>query len=129
MKTKLFYIAALFSLFISCRKSTDYKEKLTGIWQLNNVPEVLKNSGDDIAYNAEVLRNATIAFESNGSLVTNISKLQQKGSWSVSDDGTILKMKAEGLKFDESLPLEFENERTIIIRNNSKKLVFKKLKD
>jgi hypothetical protein len=38
-------------------------------------------------------------------------------------------LKAEGLRFDEQLALNFENERTITIKNNGKKFVFKKVKD
>lgn len=122
-----FFIAAL--LFSCGKKSIDYKEKLQGIWQLSNVPEVLKVSGDDISYNADELRTATIALEPGNKLITNVNKITQKGSWSVSDDGSVLMLKAEGLKFDEKLALNFENERTITIKNNGKKFVFKKVKD
>lgn len=126
------YLTLFLLLFtiISCgKKSINYKEKLEGIWQLSNVPEVLKTSGDDISYNADALRTATIALESGGKLITNVNKITQKGSWSVSDDGSVLMLKAEGLRFDEQLALNFENERTITIKNNGKKFVFKKVKD
>jgi hypothetical protein len=120
----------LFTALLSCgKKGIDYKEKLEGIWQLSNVPEVLKVSGDDITYNADALRTATIAFESNGELITNVNKLSQKGSWSVAEDGSVIMLKAEGLKFDEKFALNFENERTIMIKNNGKKFMFKKIKD
>jgi len=131
MKAKTFILLLITVIAISScgKKSIDYKEKLEGIWQLSNVPEVLKVSGDDIAYNADALRTATIAFESGGKLITNVNKITQKGSWSVSDDGSVLMLKAEGLRFDEKLALNFENERTISIKNNGKKFVFKKVKD
>jgi hypothetical protein len=131
MKAKsifLFFLAAFF--LSSCgKKSIDYKEKLEGIWQLSNVPDVLKVAGNEMQYNADALRTATIAFESGGKLITNVNKLTQKGTWSVSDDGSVIMLKAEGLKFDEKYALNFENERTITIKNNGKKFVFKKIKD
>jgi hypothetical protein len=116
-------------LFSCGKKSIDYKEKLEGIWQLSNVPDVLKVAGNEMQYNADALRTATIAFESGGKLITNVNKLNQKGTWSVSDDGSVIMLKAEGLKFDEKYALNFENERTITIKNNGKKFVFKKIKD
>ena len=122
-------ILVLVFLFSCGKKSIDYKEKLEGIWQLSNVPEVLKVSGDDIPYNADALRTATIAFESNGNLITNVNKLTQKGTWSVAEDGSVIMLKADGLKFDEKYALNFENERTIMIKNNGKKFMFKKIKD
>ena len=128
-KTLLSSMILLMALFSCGKKSIDYKEKLEGIWQLSNVPEVLKVSGDEIPYNADALRDATIAFESGGKLTTNVNKKTQKGSWSVSDDGSVIMLKAEGLRFDEQLALNFENERTIVITNNGKKFVFKKIKD
>lgn len=131
MKVKSIFLFLWAVVFLSScgKKSINYKEKLEGIWQLSNVPEVLKTSGDDISFNADVLRTATIAFESGGKLITNVNKITQKGSWSVSDDGSVLMLKAEGLRFDEQLALNFENERTITIKNNGKKFVFKKVKD
>jgi len=131
MKVKSIFLFLWAVVFLSScgKKSINYKEKLEGIWQLSNVPEVLKTSGDDISYNADALRTATIAFESGGILITNVNKITQKGSWSVSDDGSVLMLKAEGLRFDEQLALNFENERTITIKNNGKKFVFKKVKD
>ena len=131
MKLKSIFLFLCAAVFLSScgKKSINYKEKLEGIWQLSNVPEVLKTSGDDISFNADVLRTATIAFESGGKLITNVNKITQKGSWSVSDDGSVLMLKAEGLRFDEQLALNFENERTITIKNNGKKFVFKKVKD
>jgi hypothetical protein len=131
MKVKSIFLFLWAVVFLSScgKKSINYKEKLEGIWQLSNVPEVLKTSGDDISYNADALRTATIAFESGGKLITNVNKITQKGSWSVSDDGSVLMLKAEGLRFDEQLSLNFENERTITIKNNGKKFVFKKVKD
>jgi hypothetical protein len=131
MKVKSIFLFLWTVVFLSScgKKSIDYKEKLEGIWQLSNVPEVLKVSGDDFSYNADALRTATIAFESGGKLITNVNKITQKGSWSVSDDGSVLMLKAEGLRFDEQLALNFENERTISIKNNGKKFVFKKVKD
>ncbi len=131
MKVKSIFLFLCAAVFLSScgKKSINYKEKLEGIWQLSNVPEVLKTSGDDISFNADVLRTATIAFESGGKLITNVNKITQKGSWSVSDDGSVLMLKAEGLRFDEQLALNFENERTITIKNNGKKFVFKKVKD
>lgn len=131
MKVKSIFLFLWAVVFLSScgKKSINYKEKLEGIWQLSNVPEVLKTSGDDISYNADALRTATIAFESGGKLITNVNKITQKGSWSVSDDGSVLMLKAEGLRFDEQLALNFENERTITIKNNGKKFVFKKVKD
>ncbi len=131
MKVKSIFLFLWTVVFLSScgKKSINYKEKLEGIWQLSNVPEVLKTSGDDISFNADVLRTATIAFESGGKLITNVNKITQKGSWSVSDDGSVLMLKAEGLRFDEQLALNFENERTITIKNNGKKFVFKKVKD
>jgi hypothetical protein len=126
----LFPTLCIAVLFFSCgKKSIDYNEKLQGIWQLSNVPEVLKVSGDDISYNADELRTATIAFESGNKLITNVNKITQKGSWLVSDDGSVIMLKAEGLRFDEKMALNFENERTISIKNNGKKFVFKKVKD
>ena len=131
MKVKSIFLFLWAVVFLSScgKKSINYKEKLEGIWQLSNVPEVLKTSGDDISYNADALRTATIAFESGGKLITNVNKITQKGSWSVSDDGSVLMLKAEGLRFDEQLSLNFENDRTITIKNNGKKFVFKKVKD
>ena len=131
MKVKSIFLFLWAVVFLSScgKKSINYKEKLEGIWQLSNVPEVLKTSGDNISYNADALRTATIAFESGGKLITNVNKITQKGSWSVSDDGSVLMLKAEGLRFDEQLALNFENERTITIKNNGKKFVFKKVKD
>ena len=131
MKVKSIFLILCTVVFLSScgKKSIDYKEKLEGIWQLSNVPEVLKVSGDDFSYNADALRTATIAFESGGKLITNVNKITQKGSWSVSDDGSVLMLKAEGLRFDEQFALNFENERTISIKNNGKKFVFKKVKD
>jgi hypothetical protein len=131
MKVKSIFLFLWAVVFLSscAKKSIDYKEKLEGIWQLSNVPEVLKVSSDDFSYNADVLRTATIALESGGKLITNVNKITQKGSWSVSDDGSVLMLKAEGLRFDEQLALNFENERTISIKNNGKKFVFKKVKD
>ncbi len=126
----LFPTLCIALLFFSCgKKSIDYKEKLQGIWQLSNVPEVLKVSGDEISYKADELRTATIAFESGNKLITNVNKITQKGTWSVSDDGSVIMLKAEGLRFDEKMALIFENERTISIKNNGKKFVFKKVKD
>jgi hypothetical protein len=122
-------VLVLISLFSCGKKSIDYKEKLEGIWQLSNVPDVLKVAGNEMQYNADALRTATIAFESGGKLITNVNKLNQKGTWSVSDDGSVIMLKAEGLKFDEKYALNFENERTITIKNNGKKFVFKKIKD
>ena len=131
MKVKSIFLFLWTVVFLSScgKKSINYKEKLEGIWQLSNVPEVLKTSGDDISFNADALRTATIAFESGGKLITNVNKITKKGSWSVSDDGSVLMLKAEGLRFDEQLALNFENERTITIKNNGKKFVFKKVKD
>ncbi len=130
MKNIIFHTIIIAFFIASCGKKTiNYKEKLEGIWQITNVADLLKIAGDDISYNAESIRNATLAFEPNGTLIANIGKLQQKGKWSVAKNGTTIMMKADGLKFDETLPLEFENERTIIISNTGKKFVLKKIKD
>ena len=130
MKNIILYTIIIAFFIASCGKKTiNYKEKLEGIWQITNVADILKIAGDDMPHNAEAIRNATLAFESNGTLIANIGKLQQKGKWSVAKNGTTIMMKADGLKFDETLPLQFENERTIVIHNNGKKFILKKIKN
>ena len=49
-------VLVLISLFSCGKKSIDYKEKLEGIWQLSNVPEVLKVAGNEMQYNASLFR-------------------------------------------------------------------------
>ncbi len=113
----------------SCnRKSINYKEKLRGIWQISNASEILKVK-DYPGLKSEDISKGTISFSKNGKILTNIGKLQHKGTWSVDDDGTALKIKAEGLRFDENIPIAFENERTIVIRNAGVKFILSKIQD
>lgn len=129
MKNKLFPILFLMLLLTAAcgRKTVNYKQKMTGIWQVSNVGDILKASGDDMNHNADAIRNATINFQSNGKMIAKIGKLEQKGTWTVAEDGTALQMKADGIRFDERLPLNFDNELTIIIKNTGKKIVLKKI--
>jgi hypothetical protein len=113
----------------SCnRKSIDYKEKLCGIWQISNAADILKVK-DYPGLNSEDISKGTISFTKNGKLLTNIGKLQHKGKWSVSEDGTALKIKADSIRFDENIPIAFENERTIVINNAGIKFVMSKIQD
>ena len=124
---KISNLPLLFLICISCgSRQINYKEKLEGIWQISNFSEIMK-SEEESKYDSEEIRNATLAFESNGKLIANIGKKRQDGKWSVSKDGRVLQLKADSLKFDENLKLIFENERTISIYNNGKKFELKKI--
>ena len=124
---RLFSTIILLSILTSCgSKQINYKEKLEGIWQISNFSDIMKH-GDESKYDSEEIRNATLAFESNGKLIANIGKKRQDGKWTVSKDGRVLQLKADSLKFDENLKLIFENERTISIYNNGKKFELKKI--
>jgi hypothetical protein len=124
---KISNMLLLFLICISCSsKYINYKEKLEGIWQISNFSDIMKH-GDESKYDSEEIRNATLAFESNGKLIANIGKKRQDGKWTVSKDGRVLQLKADSLKFDENLKLIFENERTISIYNNGKKFELKKI--
>jgi hypothetical protein len=127
IQKKLLTFFSLYFLFSACSSTQiNYKEKLEGIWQISNFSEIMKH-GDDSKYDSEEIRNATLAFESNGKLIANIGKKRQDGKWTVSKDGRVLQLKADSLKFDEKLKLIFENERTITIYNNGKKFELKKI--
>jgi hypothetical protein len=68
-----------------------------------------------------------VVFQSDGKMICSMAQRNQTGTWNVSEDGNVIYMKGDSLPFDESLPLDFENEQSIIIMNNGKKINLKKI--
>ncbi len=128
--SNLLSLIFLIAILSACGKgkSINYKEKLEGVWQLNNAADILK-SGDAPPYSAEQLRNSTITFLAGGKLQTSVGNDNGEGTWDVAHNGSSITLVANNVRFGEELPLNFENERTIVITNTGKKFVFKKISD
>jgi hypothetical protein len=121
---------AITLLLLSCgggEEKVDYHLKMTGIWQLANIPDVMK-AGNGLGNSAEDLRQSTLNFYNDGSLVIQLGAQEQKGKWEVAENGSWIKMYSENFP-DDKFALTFENERTIIIKNNGKIFKFKKKSD
>jgi len=104
----------------------DYHEKLEGTWIVSNASEILKYN-EHMPYSMEEIKKSKVVFQSDGKMVCSMAQRNQTGTWNVSEDGNVIYMKGDSLPFDESLPLDFENEQSIIIMNNGKKIILKKI--
>lgn len=125
----LSYIALTF-LLIACgsgEEDVDYNLKMAGVWQLANIPDVMK-AGNGLGNSAEDLRQSSLTFNSNGSMLVNIGQQETEGKWEVAENGSWIKIYSNEFP-DDRFALKFENERTMIIRNNGKIFKFKKKSD
>lgn len=142
--SKLLLIFTLFLttslLFSSCGNDlelTNYKEKLVGEWELKNVGD-LQMFYQDRPF---LLKNATMMFNSNGTLQTKMlsssnSKtwIVEEATWSVTQSSRktlnqreILTIDSDMGPFDDKIAIEFTDERTFYLMLNDLEYQFVKI--
>jgi hypothetical protein len=142
--SKLLLIFTLFVttslLFSSCGNDlelTNYKEKLIGEWELKNVGDL------QMFYQNRpfLLKNATMLFNSNGTLQTKMlsssnSKtwIVEEATWSVTQSSRktlnqreILTIDSDMGPFDDNIAIEFTDERTFYLMLNDLEYQFVKI--
>lgn len=138
ISTVLFFITLLFFSCGNDLELTNYKEKLVGEWELKNVGD-LQMFYQDRPF---LLKNATMLFNSNGTLQTKMlsssnSKtwIVEEATWSVTQSsrktlnkvGEILTIDSDTGPFDDNISIEFTDERTFNLILNDLKYQFVKL--
>lgn len=128
-------------LFSSCGSDvelTNYKEKLIGEWELKNVGDL------QMFYQNRpfLLKNATMIFNSNGTLQTKTlsssnSKtwIVEEATWSVTQSsrkllnqtGEILSINSDTGPFNDNIAIEFTDERTFYLTLNDLEYQFVKI--
>jgi len=134
----LFFITLLFFSCGNDLELTNYKEKLVGEWELKNVGD-LQMFYQDRPF---LLKNATMLFNSNGTLQTKMlsssnSKtwIVEEATWSVTQSsrktlnkvGEILTIDSDTGPFDDNISIEFTDERTFYLILNDLEYQFVKL--
>ena len=126
-------------LFFSCgdNELTNYKDKLIGEWELKNVGDL------QIFYQEQPfsLKNATMLFNSNGTLETRMQSnsnsktwIVEEATWSVTQSkintlnkvGEILSIDSDMGPFDDKIAIEFTDERTFYLILNDLEYQFVK---
>lgn len=127
-------------LFSSCggdSELTNYKEKLIGEWELKNVGD-LQMFYQDRPFS---LKNASMLFNSNGTLQTRMQSssnsktwIVEEATWSVTQSsiktssrtGETLTIDSDTGPFDDNISIEFTDERTFYIMLNDLEYQFVK---
>jgi|VirMetMinimDraft_7_1064189.scaffolds.fasta_scaffold114416_1 hypothetical protein len=129
-------------LFFSCGNDlelTNYQEKLIGEWELKNVGE-LQMLYQDRPF---LLKNATMLFNSNGTLQTKMQSssnsktmIVEEATWSVTQSsirktvnkvGETLTIDSDTGPFNDRISIEFTNERTFFLILNDLTYQFVKI--
>jgi hypothetical protein len=128
-------------LFFSCGNDlelTTYKEKLIGEWELKNVGE-LQMFYQDRPF---LLKNATMLFNSNGTLQTKMQSssnsktlIVEEATWAVTQSnikklnnmGETLTIDSDTGPFDDNISIKFTDERTFYLVLNDLRYHFVKL--
>ena len=95
-----------------------------GKWRIDNVNEISKY------FNNRNIKDSYMLFNEDGSLFTQVgTDKPETGTWRLSDDKEFLHVtKDSGVYVGaDSMPIIFDDQRTIIIRNNGIDMVFKRL--
>ncbi|MBL4650498.1 MAG: hypothetical protein JKY03_12270 [Aureispira sp.] len=134
------FFAATSLLFFSCggdNELTNYKEKLIGEWELKNVGDLQMFYID----RPFLLKNATMLFNSNGTLQTKMQSssnsktwIVEEATWSVSQSsiktlnkiGETLTIDSDTGPFDDNVSIEFTDERTFYLMLNNLEYQFVK---
>jgi hypothetical protein len=126
-------------LFCSCgdNELTNYKEKLVGEWELKNVGDLQIFYQDKPFF----LKNATMLFNSNGTLQTRMQSSEntktwivEEATWSVTQSsiktlnriGETLTIDSDVGPFNDNISIEFTDERTFYIMLNELEYKFVK---
>mgnify|MGYP000067766256 CR=1 FL=1 len=126
-------------LFFSCgdNELTKYKEKIIGEWELKNVGD-LQMFYQDRPFS---LKNATMLFNSNGTLQTRMQSssnsktwIVEEATWSVTQSsiktlnkvGETLSIDSDTGPFDDNISIEFTDERTFYLMLNNLEYQFVK---
>ncbi|CAA6807929.1 MAG: Unknown protein [uncultured Aureispira sp.] len=141
---KLLFLITLFAvtslLFPSCggdSELTNYKEKLIGEWELKNVGDL------QMFYinRPFLLKNATMTFQSNGTLQTKMQSssnsktwIAEEATWSVTQSsrkelnkiGETLTIDSDTGPFNDKIAIEFIDERTFYLTLNDLEYQFVK---
>ena len=128
-------------LFFSCGNDlelTNYKEKLIGEWELKNVGD-LQMFYQDRPF---LLKNATMLFNSNGTLQTQMQsssnsktliveeatgKVTQSSIKKLNNIGETLTIDSDMGPFDDNIAIEFTDERTFYLVLNDLRYQFVKI--
>lgn len=136
----LLLLIATTTLFSSCGDSnlTNYKEKLIGEWELKNVGDLQTH----YKKRPFLLKNATLKFNSNGTLESRMLSNRDKKTWitetatwtvtqssnnSLAQISETLSIKADKSPFKDDIYIEFTDERTFYISLNELLYQFVKL--
>ncbi len=124
MYFKPFLFASLL-LFFACKPIDPTPEEILqmGKWQIANVEKIAKN------YGSTNIKEAFMLFAEDGTLYTQIINRQpETGTWRLSDDKEFLHITKDSGVYvvRDSLPIYFEDQRTIIISNQNTPLIFKR---
>lgn len=119
----LFSFLFVFLLISSCggNQQVDYSEVIVGEWRLKNAGELQRYLPAERGY---LLKNAAIVFHEDGTVEAQLMKSQnqewftQKGTWEIAEDGTTITIDADGVAFDDELPISFPNERAFYLTSN-----------
>ncbi|WMX13914.1 MULTISPECIES: hypothetical protein [unclassified Aureispira] len=137
----VFLSLATCSFFSSCGNDldlTNYKEKLIGEWELKNVGDL------QMFYQNRpfLLKNASMTFNSNGTLQTKMQSssnsttwIVEEATWSVTQSsrkvlnnvGETLTIKSNTGPFDDNIAIEFTDERTFYLTLNDLEYQFIKI--
>ena len=126
MSIKPFIFVVLFGFF-ACKSTEPTPEELLqmGRWEIANVDKVAKNYQNGTLN----IKEAYMIFGEDGTLYTQVlNRKAETGTWRLSDDKEYLHItKDSGIYVKcDSLPILFEDQRSIIITNQNVPLLFKR---
>jgi len=124
MPLKPFFIAS-FLLFFACKPTEPTPEEILqmGKWQISNVEKIAKN------YGTTNIKESYMLFGEDGVLFTQVlNQKSETGTWKLSADKEFLHITKDSGVYvvRDSMPIFFEDQRTIVITNQGQPLVFKR---